>query len=155
MPNQSQASTVNFERVSDFLSAFFSDPSETIRLRAFAAKGRDAVVSARSFGVTRDQLTTLSDLHEKLIQANEERGLYFVVNAGGDTDAEIVRFNAFFVENDELPITQQHAQLDSCPLVPSIRVETLKSVHAYWLINGGCSKSEWRDIQQRLIDYFK
>src|SRR5262249_51227021 len=29
------------------------------------------------------------------------------------------------------------------------------SVHAYWLINGSCSESEWRNIQQRLIDYFK
>ena len=155
MSNQSKTTTVSFEELSDFLSAFFHDPSETIRLRAFAAKGRDAVVSARSFGVTRDQLTTLSDLQEKLIQANEERGLYFVVNSGGDTDADIDRFNAFFAENDDLPLIQQHAQLDSCPLVPSIRVETLKSIHAYWLINGGCSESEWRDIQQRLIDYFK
>src|SRR5690242_2496097 len=117
MSDQSHASTGNFEKVSDFLSAFFPDQGETIRLRAFAAKGRDAVVSARSFGVTRDQLTSFSDLQEKLIQANEERGLYFVVNSGGDCDAEIDRFNAFFAENDDSPITQQHAQLDSCPLV--------------------------------------
>lgn len=155
MSNQSQASTVDFEKASDFLSAFFPDPSETIRVRAFAAKGRDDVVSARSFGVSRDQLTTLSDLQEKLIQANKERGLYFGVNSGGDTDAEIDRYNAFFAENDDLPLDEQHARLDSCPLVPSSRVETLKSVHAYWLINGGCSDSDWRDIQQRLIDYFK
>src|ERR1041384_6223466 len=155
MSNQSQASPVNFENVSDFLSAFFPDPNETIRLRAFAAKGRDAVVSARSFGVTRDQLTSLSDLQENLFQPNEERGLYFVVNSGGDSDAEIDRFNAFFAENDDFPLTQQHAQLDSCPLVPSIRVETLKSVHAYWLINDGCSESAWREIQQSLIEYFK
>jgi hypothetical protein len=155
MSNQSQKNTVNFEKLSDFLNAFFPDPSETIRLRAFAAKSRDTVVSARSFGVSEDQLTTLSDLQEKLILANEERGLYFVVNSGGDTDAEIDRYNAFFAENDDLPLDEQHARLDSCPLVPSVRVETLKSVHAYWLINGSCSESEWRDIQQRLIDYFK
>jgi hypothetical protein len=154
MSNQSNTSTVSFEKLNHFLSAFFPDPSETIRLRAFAAKGRDAVVSARSFGVTRDQLTTLSDLQEKLIQANEERGLYVVVNSGGDTDAEIDRYNAFFAENDDFSISEQHARLDSCPLVPSIRVETLRSVHAYWLINGDCGEKEWRDVQQRLIDYF-
>jgi hypothetical protein len=154
MSNQSNTSTVSFEKLNHFLSAFFPDPSETIRLRAFAAKGRDAVVSARSFGVTRDQLTTLSDLQEKLIQANEERGLYVVVNSGGDTDAEIDRYNAFFEENDDFSISEQHARLDSCPLVPSIRVETLRSVHAYWLINGDCGEKEWRDVQQRLIDYF-
>jgi hypothetical protein len=154
MSNQSQKGTVDFEKLSDFLNAFFPDASEIIRLRAFAAKGRDAVVSARSFGVTRDQLTTLSDLHGELIQTNEERGLYFVVNSGGDTDAEIDRYNAFFVENDELSLSEQHARLDSCPLLPSIRVETLKSVHAYWLMEGHCEESEWRDVQQRLINYF-
>lgn len=154
MSNQSQTATVNFEEPSDFLSAFFPDTDETIRLRAFAAKGRDAVVSARTFGVTRDQLITMPALQEQLIQANSERGLYFVVNSGGDSDAEIDRYNAFFIENDALSISEQHARLDSCPLIPSVRVETLKSVHAYWLIRGDCNEHEWRDVQQRLIEYF-
>jgi hypothetical protein len=143
-----------FPNLSDFLSAFFTDPSEEIRLRAFAPKCREAVVFPRSFAVTRNQLMTLHALQEQLIQANEESGLYFVVNSGGDSDSEIGRYNAFFAENDDLPLDEQHARLDTCPLVPSIRVETLKSVHAYWLINGDCSENEWRNVQERLIDYF-
>lgn len=143
-----------FQNLGDFLNAFFADPDETIRFRALAAKGRDAVVSARSFTATQNQLRTLPAVQDQLIQANEEGGLYFVVNSGGDSDTEIDRYNAFFVENDDLLLSEQHARLDSCPLVPSIRVETLKSVHAYWLIKGDCTEPEWRDVQQRLIDYF-
>jgi hypothetical protein len=143
-----------FQNLGDFLKAFFPDSNETIRLRAFAAKGREAVVSARSFAATRNQLMTLPTLQDQLIQANEDKGLYFVVNSGGDSDAEVDRYNAFFAENDDLSLTQQHARLDSCPLVPSVRVETLKSVHAYWLIKDDCTELEWRDVQQRLIDYF-
>jgi hypothetical protein len=154
MSNQSKTSTVDFEKLSDFLNAFFPGADESIRFRAFAAKGCDTV-SARSDVGTRNQLITLPALQGRLIQANEERGLYFVVNSGGDTDAEIDRYNAFFAENDDLSISEQHARLDSCPLVPSIRVETLRSVHAYWLINGDCCEKEWRDVQQRLIDYFR
>lgn len=143
-----------FQKLCDFLNAFFLDPNETIRFRAFAAKGRENVVSARSFSATQNQLMTLPALQNQLIHANEERGLYFVVNSGGDSDTEIQRYNAFFAENDDLPLDEQHARLDSCPMHPSIRVETLKSVHAYWLIKDDCSEQDWRDVQQRLIDYF-
>jgi AAA domain len=154
MSNQSQTSTVSFEKPSNFLNAFFPDPDESIRFRALAAKGRDAEVSPRSFAGTRSELMTSPALQEKLIQANEERGLYFVVNSGGDSDAEIEHYNAFFAENDDLSISEQHGRLDNCPLVPSIRVETLKSVHAYWLIEGDCNEEQWRDVQERLIEYF-
>lgn len=154
MFNQSKTSTVDFKKLSDFLNAFFPDATESIRFRAFAAKGCDVEVSARKFVATRNQLITLAPLQAQLVQANEESGLYFVVNSGGDTDAEIVRYNAFFAEHDDLPLDEQHARLDTCPLVPSIRVETFKSVHAYWLINDDCRENEWRDVQQRLIDYF-
>ncbi len=154
MSNQSQTSTVNFEKPSNFLNAFFPDPDEPIQFRAFAPKGHDAEVSPRRFPGTRNQLMTSPALQQKLIQANEERGLYFVVNSGGDSDAEIDRYNAFFAENDHLSMSEQHVRLDNCPLVPSIRVETLKSVHAYWLIEGDCNEERWRDVQERLIEYF-
>jgi hypothetical protein len=49
---------------------------------------------------------------------------------------------------------EQHAALDTAPLATSIRVETKKSVHAYWLIEGECTEAEWRDVQERLIAYF-
>jgi hypothetical protein len=90
----------------------------------------------------------------QLKNLNEFMGIYFVVNSGGDTDASIDKFNAWFAENDDLPIDEQHANLDACPIQPSIRVETKKSVHAYWLTDGECSADDWRDMQCRLIAYF-
>lgn len=91
---------------------------------------------------------------------NKTKGLYFVVNTGGDSDKEIILFNAFFAEIDDLSIEQQHTLLDECPIQPSIRVETKRSVHAYWLRKSTGQamttvEKEWRDIQARLIAYFK
>src|SRR5262249_47157249 len=69
-------------------------------------------------------------------------------------DADINRFNAFFCEIDELARSEQHRIYDSAPMTPAIRVETLKSVHAYWPIIGDCALGDWIDIQERLLAYF-
>ncbi len=142
-------------RTSEFLAAF-REPNEALHLRGF--KPRNAVEIAEN----RPQkwITTLADLtsnralQQELIKKNQDCGIYFVVNAGGDTDTAITRFSAWFVENDSLSIAEQHKRLDACPIQPSIRIETRKSVHGYWLIKGDCSEAEWRDIQLRLIAYF-
>lgn len=129
---------------------------ETICFRSF--KPKDAPDNRQNkpltFSVTRKQLQNDTALQARLKSANEESGLYFVVNAGGNQDREISPFNAFFVENDKLSIAEQQKRLDESPLAPSIRIETKKSVHAYWLIEGGCNESEWRDVQNRLIAKF-
>jgi hypothetical protein len=144
-------------RLTDFLAAFFPIDGEIIYLRAFAPKkapSNDPRFTTRQFTVTRDGLVADKTLQGQLCRLNLTRGLYFVVNTGGKSDAEITRFNAWFAEDDTLPIDEQHRVLDAAPLGPSIRIETLKSVHAYWLIAGDCDAKGWRDIQQRLIAYF-
>jgi hypothetical protein len=143
--------------LSSFLSAFFPGVDEPIHLRAFAPKkapGDDGRFTARKLSVTLHELGTDSALQEHLRQLNATRGLYFVVNSGGETDVAITRFTAWFVEDDSRPIQEQHKSLDAAPLPPSIRVETRQSVHAYWLISSECGEEEWRDVQQRLIAYF-
>lgn len=143
--------------LSGFLAAFFPDEHEPIHLRAFAPKKAptgDARFTARKIVVMQKALATDEAIQEQLCQLNKTRGLYFVVNAGGDTDEEIVRFNAWFAEDDGRSIDEQHQRLSAAPLLPSIRVETRQSVHAYWLIDGECNAEEWRDIQQRLIAHF-
>jgi DNA-directed RNA polymerase subunit N (RpoN/RPB10) len=139
--------------VTEFLSAFYPDENEIINLRAIAAKGSQGI-ETKTYKTTRKTLPQETHLKEELSQDNKTRGLYFVVNAGGNKDEEINRFNAFFAENDDLTIEEQHEALDNCPIQPSIRIETKKSIHAYWLINGQCVESEWREIQARLIEYF-
>jgi AAA domain-containing protein/DNA primase RepB-like protein len=151
------AMPLNSQTLSYFLAAFYPAEQETIHLRAFAPKKApkdEARFGARKLTATRHALATDTALQEQLCQLNEARGLYFVVNAGGDTDEEITRFNAWFAEDDTRPIDEQHRRLDAAPLEPSIRVETSKSIHAYWLIKDGCEAEEWRDIQQRLIFHF-
>lgn len=143
-------------RLSDFLAAFFPDEDEAIYLRAFKAKGAPDAPDNRPLVevVTRRRLATDAELQSRMIAANKTRGWYFVGNAGGNADADITRFNAFFVEIDDLPLEEQHQRFDASSLQPSIRLETRKSVHAYWLIEGECTEAEWRDMQARLIAYF-
>ena len=142
-------------KLTDFLAAFFPDEDEAINLRAFKAKGAPDRPDNRPLVevVTRRRLAEDAELQNRIVAANKTRGWYFVVNAGGNADADITRFNAFFVEIDDLPLDEQHRRFDASPLQPSIRVETRKSVHAYWLIKGDCTEAEWRDIQARLIAY--
>lgn len=145
------------QTLSGFLAAFFPGEAEPVHFRAFGPKkapSKDARFTARQFVLSRHALATDAASQERLRQLNGTRGLYFVVNSGGETDAEITRFNAWFAEDDSRAIDEQHRMLDAAPLVPSIRVETRQSVHAYWLIAGGCSAEDWREIQQQLIAYF-
>ena len=143
-------------RLTDFLAAFSPDEDEPIYLRAFKAKWSPDAPDNRPIVevITRRKLATDAELQNRLVAANKTRGWYFVVNAGGNSDAEITRFSAFFAEIDDVPLADQHRRFDAAPIQPSIRLETRKSIHAYWLIDGDCSKAEWRDIQARLIAYF-
>lgn len=142
--------------LSEFLAPFYPDFAEAVYLRGFKPHGAASTPdnSALSFSATREQLETDADFQKHLIALNQTRGLYFVVNAGGAEDKDITRFNAWFVESDDADLQAQHDRLDNAPLPPSIRVETRKSVHAYWLIDGDCNAEQWRDIQLRLIAYF-
>lgn len=143
-------------RASDFLSIFFPSLDEPVHLRAFKPKGAPDCDSNRPAKIktTRRELAEDAKVQEHIRTLNKTRGIYFIPNTGGDTDAEISRFNAVFCENDDLSIEDQQVMLDASPLPTSARVVTSKSVHAYWIIEGSSTESEWRDIQTRLITYF-
>ncbi len=143
-------------RVAEFLEAFCPDDNEPIYLRTFKAKDapKEIEVYPQRFVTTRARLPEDESTRSQLLKLNQKSGVYFVVNSGGNSDSDIRRYNAFFVENDNLPIEEQHQALDDAPIQPSIRNETKKSVHAYWLIEGDCSETDWREIQARLIAYF-
>lgn len=136
--------------LTEFLGVFFPDEDETICLRAFVPKGAPSS-PLRKLTASRRELRTDKDLQRQLKELNKSHGLYFAVNSGGDNDASITRYNAFFAESDDRPIDEQHRLLDEAPIPPSIRVVTKKSVHAYWPLDGECGELEWRDIQARLI----
>lgn len=137
-------------RLSEFLASFFFD-DEIIYGRALAAKGYKTYPVPFTF--TRNQLAD-TEFQKELIELNKTRGIYFVVNAGGNSDAEITRINAVFCEIDTLPLQVQHDIYDNSPLPPSIRIETKKSVHAYWLLSEFITANDFRTLQKGLINYF-
>lgn len=149
-------SDVGYAELFKFLLPFYPNEHEPIHFRTFAPKNapkNDRRLAARKIVVTRRELATDQSLQEELSLINNTCGLYFVVNGGGETDSKIKHFNAWFAEDDSRSIEEQHRRLDSAPLQPSIRVVTRQSVHAYWLIKGGCAKADWRGIQHRLISH--
>ena len=108
--------------LSEFLAPFYPDVYEEIRGRTFAPKGApegDSRFSALKFGFTREGLECDEELVNSLRAVNETRGLYFVVNRGGDRDKSITGYTAFFVESDKATIAEQHARLDACLLYTS------------------------------------
>lgn len=176
---QAGAKSTENVAVNQFLKSFFPTRSEQINLRAFYAKGDPRTDGGRKFPITRGELLEDKAARRELRELNDERGIYFVVNSGGDSDADINLYNAVFVEADDKTIEEQHRALDSGSLSPSIRVETKKSVHAYWLLDGDlgvehegtcnnpdkgdyhnpactdeCVTQKWREIQRRVIHYF-
>lgn len=141
--------------INDFLAAFFPDEQEKVFFRALKPKGAPACEANKPnmFSMSRKRVST-DGFRAHLSILNKNRGIYFVPNSGGHRDGEITRFNALFVENDKLTIAEQHAVLDECPLLTSIRVETKRSVHAYWLLAENVTAEQWRQLQVWLIDYF-
>lgn len=135
-----------------FLSAFFPDDQEDVYFRFFPPRGASGL--PQMFPTTRAEMTT-PKMQARVQELNRTLGAYFVVNSGGNSDSDISRFNSFFCENDTLSIAEQRDQLIRSPLQPSLVVKTRKSLHAYWPIDGQCSAEEWRDIEERLIAYFK
>lgn len=90
----------------------------------------------------------------ELLDANRTRGIYFVVNSGGNRAGQITRINAFFAEMDAGTLAEQHAKYDASPCPPSIRVETLKSVHGFNLAAPGAALEDFDETQRRLIHFY-
>jgi putative DNA primase/helicase len=133
-----------------FLSPFF-DSGETVHIRVFDDKKQGTFKGLK----LECELGKIANLTDTLRKHNAQgRGIFFVVNFGGDRDEDISRINAVFVENDSLSVDEQLARLDAFPLPPSMMVRTAKSVHAYWLVKG-VQVPEFRTLQKRLVTQFE
>jgi hypothetical protein len=142
----------------DFLSAVFPDPFEDINLRAFGPKDapeNESRFSAHKWRTCREALACDEALLAELHEANRTRGIYVVINSGGDKAKDIARINGFFAEMDDGPLAEQHAKYDASRLAPAVRIETLKSVHGHWPAASGVTLDDFDEIQRRLIHYFK
>lgn len=91
----------------------------------------------------------------KILMAHNEanRGIFFVVNSGGNSDRKINKINAQFFECDTLSLEEQMENISKFPLEPSIIVQTKKSLHVYFLIKNG-KVEKFRGIQKKLAKHF-
>ena len=123
---------------------------DTVCLRVFADrkddmyKGQKLSVECGKFASVEDTLKRHNALH---------RGIFYVVNYGGQNDDSITRINAQFVEMDTGSFAEQQKKIDAFPLPPSMIIRTRKSLHTYWYISGGDVR-KFRSIQQRLVKHF-
>ena len=85
------------------------------------------------------------------------RGIYLVVNSGGDKAADINKCHAFFVEWDDRSKKEQlHIYKEKYLPEPTFMVDTGgKSIHCYWVLKKPVAAEVWKPIQIRLVDYCK
>lgn len=133
----------------DVVNSLFN-PNDTVYLRVFDDKKRGTFSGAK-LDVEAGKFATIE---ETLAKHNEmERGIFYVVNTGGQDDASITRINAQFVEMDDLSFEEQQAIIDAFPLAPSMIIKTRKSLHTYWFMKD--AKVElFRPIQKQLVKHF-
>lgn len=136
-------------QATSIINALFN-PEEIVNLRVFADKKDDTFKGLK----LHIEAAKFQTIEEELIKHNEAgRGIFYVVNYGGDTDAEIKRINAVFMECDTLSFDEQMKLIDDFPLKPSMIIKTKKSLHTYWFVKD-IEVKEFRPIQKALIKHF-
>lgn len=123
-------------------------PPGTIRLRAFLHKNHPDKSNdrGRKGGMSRSLVTQWQE---------EGRGVYVVINDGGDKDADITTCRAFFCEWDDRSIDWQMVAWKELGLPePTMQVSTGgKSIHNYWVLSDAITTEHWKLIQTRLLNY--
>ena len=133
----------------DVISALFN-PDEQVHIRVFSDKKDDVFKGTK----LRIEAAKFQTIVPDLMKHNSlGRGIFYVVNYGGDSDSEITRINAVFMECDELSIDEQLKVINEFKLTPSMIIKTRKSLHTYWFVKDVAVK-DFRPIQKALIKHF-
>lgn len=138
---------VDFDAARQFLGAL-GKPKGSIRLRGFYAKPDPRKAEDR--GVKGEPTKALVESW-----VADKRGVYVVINNGGDKDADITECIALFVEWDDKPKDWQLNAWQELGLPePSLQVDTGgKSIHSYWILSEPVSPEAWKSVQARLLEY--
>ena len=138
---------VNAQQV---LSSLFN-AQDKVCLRVFADR-KDDIFCGQKISVECGKFASLEDILRQHNGMN--RGVFFVVNYGGQEDAQITRINAQFVEMDHGSFEEQQTKIDAFPLPPSMIIRTRKSLHTYWFMKDA-EVSKFRSIQKGLVQHFE
>jgi hypothetical protein len=138
---------VDFQAARDFLAAL-GKPKGSVRLRGFYAK-----TDPRKEEDKGAKGEPTKALVEQWVA--DRRGVYVVVNNGGDKDVDITECLALFVEWDDRPKDWQRTAWQELELPePTVQVDTGgKSIHSYWVLAEPIAPERWRDLQSRLLAY--
>lgn len=96
---------------------------------------------------------TLADVLPRLTADNAQmRGVFMVINQGGQSDATIMQARAAFIDIDKGGLPEQwHIQ----PSMLIARSDNQR-FHAYWLLEPGTTDmGAWSTLQKQLIAYYK
>lgn len=95
------------------------------------------------------------DIAEASRWQREGRGVYLVINDGGDNKASITQCLAFFIEWDHRPVEWQLTAWRELGLGEPTMIITTggKSAHLYWVLDMPVDPERWAPIQAALIDY--
>ena len=119
----------------------------TVRLRSFYPKGHPLKNTDRG-------KKSNADINWITQCQIEGRGVYVVVNDGGDTDSEITACRAFFCEWDDRSKEDQINAWKDLGLPEPLQIDTGgKSIHNYWILKKTIDPKTWKPIQERLLDY--
>ena len=138
---------IDFNAARQFIK-ILRKPAKASRLRAFFPSGHPF----KSGDAGRKGAPTRQIVEEW--QA-EGRGVYLVINTGGDTDSEITTCHAIFCEWDDRPKDWQVTAWHDLGLPePTLQVDTGgKSVHTYWVFADPITTDQWRSLQRRLLEH--
>ena len=134
----------------DVLGALFN-PADTVCFRVFEDKKTGVFRGAK----LSCECGKYKSIEETLKNHNAmQRGIFFVVNYGGQEDAAITRINAQFFEMDDGTFEEQQKKIDAFPLPPSMVIKTQKSLHVYYFMDSTAKVERFREIQKRLVKQF-
>lgn len=135
----------------DVLGSIFA-PEDIVCFRVFDDKKGGTFHGMKLECKCRDYL---KDMEPQLMEHNKMgRGVFFVVNSGGQADKDISRINAQFVEMDDGTFEEQWKKINSFPLLPSMVIQTRKSLHVYWFMKK-TDLGRFRDTQKGLVRWFE
>jgi tetratricopeptide (TPR) repeat protein len=139
--------SLDYSQTSKFFSLLKKEKKD-LRLRAFYPSGHP-FKSSDSGRKSSPKKATIEEWQA------EGRGVYAVINDGGDTDSEITRCRAVFCEWDDRPKEWQIDAWKNLQLPePTLQVDTGgKSIHNYWVFDTPIQVDEWKSLQTRLLDH--
>jgi hypothetical protein len=145
--NPTQSNDFNTEAARAQIAAIKADENAKVWFRFFDdSPAEDQAKAAKKFGTLDECLPVI-----KAKQA-EGCGVFFVVNDGGNKDAEITRVRALFVDGDDLPVPGD----DDWHVEPDVVTNRDESHwQAFWRIKPGMPLDDFKTAQKRLATYYK